>query len=122
MPFSDLKKSISLHKPLFPSYEDLTGAVDGLFRLQDVYKLSAQDISDGKLSAHFPNATMETEDCFQVGLIAYHNKDYERSKEWMTEALRKFDPKIYSGYLSRRVLQEYIAWCEYEVRLKYMLV
>ena len=58
---------------------------------------------------------METEDCFQVGLIAYHDKDFERAKEWMVEGLRKFQPTIYSGYLSRKVLQEFVAWCEYEV-------
>jgi hypothetical protein len=60
---------------------------------------------------------METEDCFQVGLIAYHDKDFERAKEWMVEGLRKFQPTIYSGYLSRKILQEFVAWCEYEVGL-----
>lgn len=111
---NDLSKSINLHKPLFPKHEDLTGAIEGLFRLQETYKLNAQKIVDGELSRQYPNATMETEDCFQVGLMAYHNKDYERAKEWMNEALKKLDPVVYSGYLTQQLLKEYIAWCEYE--------
>ena len=111
---SELSKSIDLHKPLFPKHTDLIGAVAGLFRLQEIYHLQARDIADGKLSKNFPHATMGTEDCFQVGLIAYHDKDFERAKEWMNEGLRKFQPTIYSGYLSKKVLQEFVAWCEYE--------
>ena len=114
--FLELSKSIDLHKSLFPEYEDLVGAVEGLFRIQEIYHLPARDIVDGNLSPNYPRATMETEDCFQVGLIAYHDKDFERAKEWMKEGLRKYQPNIYSAYLSRRVLQEFIAWCEYEVR------
>ena len=116
---TELSKSIDLHKPLFPQYEDLVGAVEGLFRLQEVYQLPARDIVDGKLSENFPLATMATEDCFQVGLIAYHDKDFERAKEWMVEGLRKYQTTtIYSGYLSKKVLQEFIAWCEYEVKME----
>ena len=112
-----LRESINLHKPLFPSLEDLKGATDGLFRLQDIYELSAQKISDGQLSVKYQSATMKAEDCFQVGLIAYGEMNYDRAKEWMVVALKKLDLKVYTGYLTRRALQEYIAWCEYEVRL-----
>ena len=113
--YLELSKSIDLHQPLFPEYTDLVGAVTGLFRLQEIYHLQARDIADGNLSKNFPHALMETEDCFQVGLIAYHDKDFERAKEWMNEGLRKFQPTIYSGYLTKKVLQEFVAWCEYEV-------
>ena len=113
----ELSKTINLHKPLFPQYEDLVGAVEGLFRLQEIYHIPAQDIVDGSLSKNYPNATMKTEDCFQVGLIAYHDKDYERAKEWMLEGLRKYQPTVYSGFLSRKILLEFIAWCEYEVSI-----
>lgn len=112
-----LSKTINLHKPLFPQYEDLVGAVEGLFRLQEIYHLPARDIVDGRLSVNYPNATMKTEDCFQVGLIAYHGKDYERAKEWMLEGLRKYQLTVYRGFLSRKILLEFIAWCEYEVSI-----
>ena len=102
--------------PLFPKYEDLTGAVDGIFRLQEIYHIPARAIADGKLSVNYPHARMKTEDCFQVGLIAYHENDFERAKEWMIEGLQKYRTTIYSSYLSKKVLQEFIAWCEYEVR------
>ncbi|XP_028418603.1 prolyl 4-hydroxylase subunit alpha-1-like isoform X3 [Dendronephthya gigantea] len=116
---SELSKSINLHLPLFPQYEDLVGAVEGIFRLQEIYHLRPQDFAEGNLSSNYPHAKMETEDCFQVGLIAYHDKDYSRAKEWMIEGLRKFQPTIYSSYLTKTVLKEFIAWCEYETGFAY---
>ena len=83
--------------------------------MQEIYHLQPRDFAEGNLSSNYPQAKMETEDCFQVGLIAYHDKDYSRAKEWMIEGLRKFQPTIYSSYLSKTVLNEFIAWCEYEV-------
>lgn len=113
--FLELVKSIDLHRPLFPQHQDLIGAVEAFFRLQEVYLITARQITDGELSVNYPHVIMNTEDCFQVGLVAYQSKDFARTKEWISEALRKYQPGIYSSYLTINLLKEFIAWGEYEV-------
>ncbi|KAF4085456.1 hypothetical protein AMELA_G00118700 [Ameiurus melas] len=87
--------NLTIHRQYFPSDEDQTGAAKALLRLQDTYKLEAQAISSGDLPglpADLPyKGTLEVEDCFELGKIAYSEADYYHTELWMAQALEQLD-------------------------------
>ncbi|KHJ45353.1 prolyl 4-hydroxylase subunit alpha-2 family protein [Trichuris suis] len=75
----------------FPTDEDLTGAAVALLRLQDVYKLDTHELSQGKIEG-IPNVDEFTAgECFELGRVAYNNKDYYHVILWMQEAMNRYE-------------------------------
>ncbi|XP_058270169.1 prolyl 4-hydroxylase subunit alpha-3 [Hemibagrus wyckioides] len=96
-----LKGSYKRIEGTLPKQEDLQGAAQGLLRLQDVYSLQV----DGMVKGHFQRIrngsivdiykpsvgiSLSGDDCFLVGKVAYHGKDYYHSVQWLEEAVRLF--------------------------------
>lgn len=72
----------------FPSHTAFKMSVNAVFRLQDVYQLSARDLSNGHVGDHSTSARMSSDDCYQLGKVAYDNADYYHAVTWLTESLR----------------------------------
>ncbi|XP_069747936.1 prolyl 4-hydroxylase subunit alpha-3 isoform X2 [Narcine bancroftii] len=96
-----LKAGYETIEEQLPKPEDLEGAAKGLMRLQDVYALSTKGLIKGEFlqivgeevsSIYRPSlsSTLSADDCFQIGKIAYDNKDYYHSIIWLEEAVSLF--------------------------------
>ncbi len=74
-----------------PTSDDYTGAVKAILRLEDTYMLNSTSIRLGDLNSQYPSRPLTAFECFELGRIAYNNKDYYHTVIWMTEALMQIE-------------------------------
>jgi prolyl 4-hydroxylase len=65
-------------KDIQPEAEDLTGAVEGLFRLQQTYRLTSEDLANGIIDGSKVHAALSPHDLFVIGEEATKLKEYKR--------------------------------------------
>ncbi|XP_035658589.1 prolyl 4-hydroxylase subunit alpha-1-like [Branchiostoma floridae] len=117
--------SMSKMKESFPSFKDYMGAGIALLRLQDTYDLSTQNISNGNMSSEIAIATrldtgftkspeLSSEDCFEVGRLAYMDQDFYHVALWMEESLARFQPDPTSKHTKDAIL-DYLASASYRL-------
>uniref|UniRef100_A0A5S6QYW5 procollagen-proline 4-dioxygenase n=2 Tax=Trichuris muris TaxID=70415 RepID=A0A5S6QYW5_TRIMR len=75
----------------FPTDEDLTGAAVALLRLQDVYNLDTHELSQGRIQGVANVDEFTANECFELGRVAYNNKDYYHVILWMQEAMNRWE-------------------------------
>ncbi|KAM3722357.1 Prolyl 4-hydroxylase subunit [Dirofilaria immitis] len=76
----------------YPTEEDLSGAAIGLLRLQDTYKMDTKDIANGKiLNSQKRTVALTAGDCFEIGRVALHERDYYHTIMWMQEARERVE-------------------------------
>uniref|UniRef100_A0A069DMS4 procollagen-proline 4-dioxygenase n=1 Tax=Clytia hemisphaerica TaxID=252671 RepID=A0A069DMS4_9CNID len=108
--FSDLSRI----KESLPAEEDMKGALNAVFRLQDTYDLPAADFIDGLGGdrAH----KLSVEEIFEIGFLCVGINDHYHAHQWLNEALNPFPVGIQQvGFLDRISLLEYLAWSEYHL-------
>uniref|UniRef100_A0A673M768 Prolyl 4-hydroxylase subunit alpha-1 n=1 Tax=Sinocyclocheilus rhinocerous TaxID=307959 RepID=A0A673M768_9TELE len=109
--------NLTIQRQYFPNDEDQTGAAKALLRLQDTYQLDTQIISSGDLpgvTTGLPfKSTMTTEDCFELGKIAYSEADYYHTELWMAQALKQLDEGEESSVETVTVL-DYLSYSVYQ--------
>ena len=94
--------ALELDETEVPNREDLKGAIDGLFRVQDTYKLRTEQMAGGRLGHYSHNETVPTlssQECFEIGFHAYSQKDFYHSSLWMNSAwARRGDETMGNGH------------------------
>ena len=104
-----------LHPDEVPNKDDLKGAIDGLFRVQDTYQLKTDELAGGRLGHYAKNDTvpsLSSQLCFEIGFHAYSQKDFYHSSLWMQNAWnRRHDQSMGNGhqildYLAYSISQE----------------
>lgn len=80
--FRQSEKFFKNVKNLLPSDEDLSGAVDGLLRLQVVYKLQSEDFANGIIDGQKTRPALSAHDVFVIGEEAFklENRDFFATK------------------------------------------
>ncbi|KAK3598748.1 hypothetical protein CHS0354_028800 [Potamilus streckersoni] len=107
-----LSKTIELHRQDLPTYEDLTGTVNALLRLQDTYKLDTSSIARGDLGGS-SSSQLSAEECFEIGRQSYKNEDFYHTVMWMQEALdRNFIET--NQTVSRSLILDYLTYSTYK--------
>lgn len=92
------------------------GSISAILRIQEVYKLSACVVADGKLHAGNNSGRLGADECYELGVVSDSKKNYDDVIEWMREALKRMSPPYkYSGALSKVDVLEYLSWAEYKV-------
>ena len=74
-----------------PNREDLIGAAEGLFRIQDVYSLDSTNLADG-MALGIKNkepSSLTVEETLSVGKIAYWQSDHYHSSLWLVAAWKQ---------------------------------
>jgi len=99
----------------FPTGEDLTGAAAGLMRLQDTYKLDTKSMAKGEFGGVKVAAEMNTQDCYDLGRVAYNKEDYYHTVLWMEEAYRKaYDEDPGERLVPIEEILDYLAFAHYK--------
>jgi prolyl 4-hydroxylase len=109
----DFIAHLSHYKPSFPSEGDLSGAATALRRLQNTYRLAAGEIVDGKIPGD-QQEMMSASDCYHLGRVAYEDKDYKHTRDWMSEAVKRWKFNDISN-LNLVDVYDYLAFSEYKV-------
>ncbi|XP_075217847.1 prolyl 4-hydroxylase subunit alpha-1-like isoform X2 [Lycorma delicatula] len=99
----ELKNNLIYYKSKyqFPTDEDLNGAAAALLRLQVVYKLKTSSIAKGELDGVQYETQLFMEDCFELGIQAYHQNHFYHAMEWMNEALNKYDAEENDTFIKK---------------------
>eukprot|EP00058_Branchiostoma_floridae_P022142 XP_002607632.1 hypothetical protein BRAFLDRAFT_84679 [Branchiostoma floridae] len=119
------RNNMSKVKESFPSFEDYIGAGRALLRLQDTYDLSTQNFANGKMSSEIATTTrldtgftkspeLSSDDCFEVGLLAYNDQDFYHVALWMEESLARFQPDPTSEHTKDAIL-DHLAYASYRL-------
>ena len=113
-------EAISKHKQAFPSEEDFDGAISGLLRLQDTYRLSSRALATGRLPGVKASPRMTVGDSFDIGRQAYINQDMFYTKVWMEETLRKIRHQEDLETVSLFDVFDHLSFSEYQVGMMNM--
>lgn len=113
---SELREFIKEHNSSFPSIEDLHGCAQAIFRIQDVYHISAERIADGKLSSRILSPELGTVHCLDFGHTYHHWEKYEEAYAWFIEAWKRLSPRDKSSGIRSKDVLQYLIWAEYKVR------
>lgn len=99
----------------FPTGEDLNGAAAALMRLQDTYKLDTKSMASGEFGGVKVAAEMSTQDCYDLGRVAYNKEDYYHTVLWMEEAYRKaYEEDLATRMVPLEEILDYLAFAHYK--------
>ena len=118
----ELREIIDEYNSSFPDLKDLQGCALAILRLQDVYRISAEKIADGRLSDKVLSPTMKTAHCLELGHINHHWQNYEQAYGWFMEAWKRMSPLDKSSGIKKKDVLQYLIWAEYKVSTAYFQV
>lgn len=75
----------------FPDNEDLSGAVEGLLRLQTVYRLKSEDFIEGIIDGLKTRPGMSCHDVYTIGLEAYLLREDFFAQEYLSIAFNMLE-------------------------------
>ncbi|KAL3317677.1 Prolyl 4-hydroxylase, alpha polypeptide [Cichlidogyrus casuarinus] len=106
-----------------PDIDDLNGAIDAFFRLQDTYKLNTRLLALGKTQSSMQSSALKAFECFGLGHYASKSQDFYHAAMWLTEALYQYDREEreniphYGGVMRRKidrlVILDYLVYAVY---------
>lgn len=56
-------------------------------------------------------------DCFKIGKVAYNDKDWKHTRDWMLAALEQFDHEQGKSNLDIGAVYDHLAFAEYSVSM-----
>ncbi|XP_060574023.1 prolyl 4-hydroxylase subunit alpha-1-like isoform X2 [Ruditapes philippinarum] len=111
---TELYNKIEEMRENLPNYEDLTGSVSALLRLQDTYKLETNELARGNVGG-VASPELTAWDCYELGRLAYNTEDYYHTIMWMEEALAKIRQFHDEGVDENIVaILDYLAFAQYK--------
>ena len=75
----------------WPTDKDLPSAAKALVKLQDVYRLSPEEMSEGRLQGKSSNALLLAEDCLEIANQSSNENKFKESLQWLDLAMKKMD-------------------------------
>ena len=101
-------------RKLLPTEEDYEGSINALMRLQDTYGLKPAVFAEGIIPQATNASRLSAADCFEIGRVAYNNKDYYHTVMWMKEAYDRLriEPKSTQG-LDKIAILDYLSYAVY---------
>ncbi|CAC5425469.1 P4HA [Mytilus coruscus] len=96
-----------------PDEEDLTGSVQAILRLQDMYDIPAKEIAEGSIGG-LNTGELSADACFELGRIAYEDGDYYHGFHWMAMAKERLEKERNKTTEMSDIL-DYMAWTAHEL-------
>ncbi|TMW47302.1 hypothetical protein DOY81_007612 [Sarcophaga bullata] len=90
MQYKEGEKTLLQIKNHFINHTEYEGAIDGLLRLQDVYRLNTSDIAQGILKGIQYEAKFDARHCYDIGQRALVSNYKRLAHSWLREALKRF--------------------------------
>lgn len=108
----ELKKFVRDIKEEFflPNNEDYDGVIKAMHRLEDTYLLEPKDIRLGNLNSLYPSRPLNAFECFELGRVAYENKDFYHATRWMNESLVQLETEGENPSVSQALVLDYYSF------------
>ena len=113
---TDLTAVLDNHRGWFPEKSDLTGAIDAIFRVQEVFNIKAMDLSNDLVPSMTRGYLMEAGDAFTIGKRAYVKEQFKHSKKWLEVALTLWEKGRRSDDDDIIEILDYLSFVEFKVR------
>lgn len=103
------KEFIESIENLQPSEEDLSGAVEGLLRLQTVYRLKSKDFANGFIDGQKTRPELTAHELFVIGSEAFKlpDQDYFVKEYLHLSFLKNFDKEVDENLLMTYLIKSY---------------
>ncbi|CAH3038026.1 unnamed protein product [Porites lobata] len=98
----------------YPDKQVLQGCALAIFRIQDVYNISAERIASGKLSHKTLSPEMDAAHCLELGFMRHQWEQYEEAYGWLIEAWKRMNPQDNSSGITTKDILQYLIWAEYK--------
>ncbi|XP_037812171.1 prolyl 4-hydroxylase subunit alpha-1-like [Lucilia sericata] len=90
MQYKEGEKTLKKIKKRNIQISEYEGGIDGLLRLQDIYRLNTSDIARGILQGVQYDFQLETRICYDIGQRALATDFFRLAYSWLKEALKRF--------------------------------
>ncbi|KAM8706636.1 hypothetical protein ACLKA7_010836 [Drosophila subpalustris] len=74
------------HKKYMPNERELEGAIDGLLRLQSIYRLKAKHVAEGILDGVSYGTQLNAQHCLDIAQQAFRDEHVHLAHAWLMEA------------------------------------
>ncbi|CAG5081043.1 Oidioi.mRNA.OKI2018_I69.PAR.g9773.t1.cds [Oikopleura dioica] len=104
---SEIEESLDFQQfEPYPNRDDLVGAAEGIFRIQDVYALDSFDLAEGmELGVKDKEPSdLTVEETLSIGKIAYWKSDHYHSALWLVAAWQQNQIEENDGDLAVQIL------------------
>ncbi|KAL1396875.1 hypothetical protein pipiens_010189 [Culex pipiens pipiens] len=74
-----------------PGEDDLQGVAEGLSRLQEVYRMKASELAQGKVNGERVVRELSVEECYWIGRAMAQGACFRNANQWFREALDRLE-------------------------------
>ncbi|KAG8185447.1 hypothetical protein JTE90_022378 [Oedothorax gibbosus] len=99
---------------IFPNDYDLEEVANSVIRLQETYLLNTTDLVKGKVAGFKGDTELTASDCFELGMNAYNETDYNLALLWFQQSLDRLDTDEFQMVYKPKLL-EYLSFSAFKV-------
>ncbi|XP_028416786.1 prolyl 4-hydroxylase subunit alpha-1-like isoform X2 [Dendronephthya gigantea] len=110
-----LLEILDKHRGWFPDISDFEGAIDAIFRVQDIYKVKALDLAKDLVPSSTRGYPMIANDAFEIGKVAYEAEKYKEAQKWLAAAAILWKEGKRSDEDDIAEILDYLSYVEYKL-------
>lgn len=112
-----LEDVLNKHRNLFPDESDFEGAIDAIFRVQEIFQVKSLDLAKDNIPSETRGFPMMTNDAFEIGKTAYESEKYEESQKWLETAVTLWKEGLHTKKDNMAEILDYLSYVEYKVEI-----
>ena len=103
------------HRSWFPDTNDLEGAIDAIFRVQEIYKVKPLDLAKDLVPSATRGYPMVANDAFEIGKVAYEAEKYKEAQKWLAASAILWKEGKRNDEDDIAEILDYLSYVEYKV-------
>ena len=103
------------HRSWFPDQSDFEGAMNAVFRVQEIFHVKAADLANDKVPSTTRGFPMMANDAFEIGKFAYENENYRPAQKWLATAAVLWKEGKRTDEDDIAEILDYLSYVEYKV-------
>ena len=117
-----LDEILDKHRSWFPEVSDFEGAINAIFRIQEIFKVKALDLVSDKVPSQTRGYPMVANDAFEIGKLAYEAENFRKAQKWLQTAaiLWKEGKRMEDDDIAE--ILDYLSYVEYKVSIMLKIV
>jgi hypothetical protein len=110
-----LEAILDKHRYWFPDQSDFEGAINAVFRVQDIFQVKALDLANDKVPSATRGFPMMANDAFEIGKLAYEDEKYKQAQKWLAASALLWKEGRRTGDDDIAEILDYLSFVEYKV-------
>ncbi|CAB3985217.1 prolyl 4-hydroxylase subunit alpha-1-like [Paramuricea clavata] len=110
-----LEAILDKHRYWFPDQSDFEGAINAVFRVQDIFQVKALDLANDKVPSATRGLPMMADDAFEIGKLAYEDEKYKQAQKWLAASALLWKEGRRTGDDDIAEILDYLSFVEYKL-------